>query len=101
MTKYGWTFSIILAADLISTIIVIMMGWGTEANPIMLWFYTNWGLFGLSTVKIVQSAICLGIVEYIWRKNPDKRYRLKYYYIYGILFYIVVYAGMFVKNNLI
>ena len=101
MTKYARILSVILAIDLISTIIIIDMGWGTEANPFMLLFYMKWGLVGLSLAKIIISVICIGMIEWIWKNKPEIRHRIKFYYICVILFYVVVYPVMFAVSNLL
>ena len=61
--KYPLILSIIILIDLVSTLIILLGGYGTEGNPLMLWVLIKGGYPLFIFTKLMLLIIVLVVIE--------------------------------------
>lgn len=94
MSKYGVVLLSICLLDTTGTFCGIYTGIFGELNPILNYFLINWGLAGFVLSKIFIFVILpILIFEITFKLNLLSRKRIKNYYIFTIVAYLLILAG--------
>ncbi len=93
MSKFGKVLLLICLVDLAMTLLLITSGIAGEANPLLSYYFMNWGATGLVVSKMWLVLIPLFVLEAGQRTCPYAKARIVYYYKIAIGSYVILFAS--------
>ena len=93
MSKYGYLLLGICFLDLFITALGIRIGFLKEANPLLGYYLSCWGLVGFVAGKLFLDIAGVSVFELSYKFNLIPEAKIKGYYKTVIFFYLVILIG--------
>lgn len=97
MSKFGKVLMLVCFLDLAITLFLITFGIAVEANPLLRYYFKEWGALGLTVSKVWLVLIPIFVLEAGSRACPSAKAHIVHYY----KIVIGSYVTLFVSGNLI
>lgn len=99
MSGYGKILAGICLADLFLTVFSLKFNLATEANPFMLFYFSNFGLAGFVAGKLFLNALSVFALEVVFRFRLIPERKMRVYYAAAIFAFLAVYFSGVIAVN--
>ena len=93
MSRCGFIMLSICISDIMITVAGLHLGYfSKEINPILAYYFINWGFVGLIVLKIFLVAMPIFLIETMLRFYPGLLRKINLYYRVAIFLYVAFFT---------